>query len=64
VQIDSERPDISEPVPDRASHREIDWLDFNSEPQAIESVDFGQIRLHGAESTRHLSLAGDSVLER
>jgi len=40
VQIHTEGSDVSKSVPDRAPHGQVDWLDFDGEPETIEKVKF------------------------
>ena len=51
MNIDGEGPDVTKSIPDRASHGKIDWLQFNSDAQAVKDMALRHIRHYRTQSS-------------
>ena len=57
VQVNCERADVSEAIPNCSANSEVYWLYFDGKPQAVESVELMKIGVNDAQGSRNGMLA-------
>ncbi|MBM4408695.1 MAG: hypothetical protein FJ038_08905 [Chloroflexi bacterium] len=64
VEVDGERPNVPEAIPDCSPDCEVYRLDLDRESESIEGMELGNVRLYGPKGAGDCSLAGNALERR